>query len=485
MKPIIIRDLNHYFGEKSLAKQALFDINLEIEAGEIVIMTGPSGSGKTTLLTLLGGLRSVESGSLQTLGQELFSATEADLVKLRRKIGYIFQAHNLLPFMTAQQNVQMSLELEANLSGRKAASRAAEMLAQVGLKDRIKYYPKSLSGGQKQRVAIARALANHPKLVLADEPTAALDSKTGREVINLMHKLVKENHSTILLVTHDNRILDIADRIIYMEDGRLVDSETKSSQDKFLTASEANVINSLNFNSSLVHDNFEEELIPLTTNNHVPEIVTVNKQINNNRPLTHPNNDSVVLNPQSFNNKEFKVSQNQSSIDLTITPIIDDDPSRNLVQYRQQPDATNLINLDSSKYRNNNYHQATNNTNKENYTVICIDDSITILKAIETFLEDDIFKVITIQDPVKALTETVRNRPDIILLDVTMPKIDGYEFCSLLRQHQLFKNTPIIIVTSKKDSFNRNKAKLVGASDYLTKPFDRTDLLKILFKYLF
>ncbi len=221
MKPITICDLNYYFGKKSLAKQVLFDINLDIDAGEIVILTGPSGSGKTTLLTLIGGLRSVQSGSLCTLGKELFQASEAELVKLRGQIGYIFQSHNLLPFMTAQQNVQMSLELDRDLSGDRVVSQARGMLAAVGLAEKAQSYPNNLSGGQKQRVAIARALANQPKLILADEPTAALDSKSGREVVNIMYRLVKENHSTILLVTHDTRILDIADRIIYMEDGRL------------------------------------------------------------------------------------------------------------------------------------------------------------------------------------------------------------------------------------------------------------------------
>ena len=221
MKPITIGDLNYYFGRKALTKQVLFDINLEIDAGEIVIMTGPSGSGKTTLLTLIGGLRSLQSGSLCTLGKELFLASEAELVKLRGQIGYIFQAHNLLPFMTAQQNVQMSLELDRDLSVARVVAKAQAMLAAVGLEEKATYYPEHLSGGQKQRVAIARALANQPKLILADEPTAALDSKSGREVVNIMYRLVQENNSTILLVTHDFRILDIADRIIYMEDGRL------------------------------------------------------------------------------------------------------------------------------------------------------------------------------------------------------------------------------------------------------------------------
>ena len=222
MKPITISNLNYFFGKKALASQVLCDINLEIEAGEIVILTGPSGSGKTTLLTLIGGLRAVQSGSLCTLGKELFQASEAELVKLRGQIGYIFQAHNLLPFMTAQQNVQMSLELQENLSSKRVVAKARAILAAVGLKERGHDYPDNLSGGQKQRVAIARALANQPKLILADEPTAALDSKSGREVVNIMYRLVTENHSTILLVTHDTRILDIADRIIYMEDGRLV-----------------------------------------------------------------------------------------------------------------------------------------------------------------------------------------------------------------------------------------------------------------------
>ena len=155
------------------------------------------------------------------MGKELFQASEAELVKLRGKIGYIFQSHNLLPFMTAQQNVQMSLELNQDLSDRQIVTKARGMLAAVGLEEQANYYPDHLSGGQKQRVAIARALANQPKLILADEPTAALDSKSGREVVNIMYRLVKENHSTILLVTHDGRILDIADRIIYMEDGCL------------------------------------------------------------------------------------------------------------------------------------------------------------------------------------------------------------------------------------------------------------------------
>jgi len=221
-QPVIsIHKLNHYFGTGQLQKQVLFDINLEIFAGEIVIMTGPSGSGKTTLLTLLGGLRSAQSGSLNVLGQELCQASQNDLVQARRHNGYIFQAHNLHGSLTALENVQMGLEVHGIFSKSERHHRAAEMLKQVGLEERINYYPADLSGGQKQRVAIARALVSRPQIVLADEPTAALDKKSGRDVVDIMHDLAKQQGCTILLVTHDNRILDIADRIIYMEDGRL------------------------------------------------------------------------------------------------------------------------------------------------------------------------------------------------------------------------------------------------------------------------
>ncbi|BAZ79168.1 DevA family ABC exporter ATP-binding subunit [Sphaerospermopsis kisseleviana NIES-73] len=217
-----ISNLNQYFGTSKLKNQILFDINLSIKSGEIVIMTGPSGSGKTTLLTLIGGLRSVQNGSLKFIGEELCGAGNNKLVQVRRQIGYIFQAHNLLDFLTARQNVQMSLELQPNISEWEGRMQSEAMLHAVKLGDRINYYPSDLSGGQKQRVAIARALVSHPKLVLADEPTAALDSKTGRDVVNLMQELAREQHCAILMVTHDNRILDIADRIIHMEDGKLI-----------------------------------------------------------------------------------------------------------------------------------------------------------------------------------------------------------------------------------------------------------------------
>jgi len=225
LQPVIsARNLNHFYGEGELRKQILFNIDLDIYTGEIIIMTGPSGSGKTTLLTLMGGLRSAQGkGCLNILGQELHGASEVQLAHLRRHIGYIFQAHNLLTSLTARQNVRMSLELHEHFLESDMDALAAEMLTAVGLGHRVDYDVQNLSGGQKQRVAIARALISQPRIVLADEPTAALDKQSGRDVVELMQKLAREQRCTILLVTHDNRILDIADRIVTLEDGRLVD----------------------------------------------------------------------------------------------------------------------------------------------------------------------------------------------------------------------------------------------------------------------
>ena len=227
---IAIQNLNHYFGQGLLRKQVLFDISLEIQLGEIVIMAGPSGSGKTTLLTLIGGLRSVQEGCLHFADYELHGATEQQLVQIRRNIGYIFQGHNLIPFLTALQNVQMSVQLHKQVSPWEVCSQSVSMLKTVGLGEYMNCYPQNLSGGQKQRVAIARALVSNPRLILADEPTASLDRKTGRDVVELMQHLAKEQGCAILMVTHDNRILNVADRTIYMEDGRLISERSAESQ---------------------------------------------------------------------------------------------------------------------------------------------------------------------------------------------------------------------------------------------------------------
>jgi putative ABC transport system ATP-binding protein len=219
-KTIKVAGLNHYFGEGELRKQALYNNNLEVRRGEIVIMTGPSGSGKTTLLTLIGTLRTVQEGSLKVLGNELLGAGRDLIVGLRREMGFIFQAHNLFASLTAFQNVNMAAEL-AGMDRGAARERIEYLLNRLGLGHRIHYKPKSLSGGQKQRVAIARGLVHHPKLVLADEPTAALDEQSGREVVTLFQELAREEGVTIIMVTHDNRILDVADRIVNMVDGRI------------------------------------------------------------------------------------------------------------------------------------------------------------------------------------------------------------------------------------------------------------------------
>lgn len=219
---ILAEDLQHYYGEGELRKQVLYDNNLAIYPGEIIIMTGPSGSGKTTLLTLIGTLRRVQEGRLTVLGQDLQDAPDRSLVGLRQNIGFIFQAHNLFDSLSATQNVRMALELAAASSTMKSMTeRAQAMLDAVGLGHRLHHKPKQLSGGQKQRVAIARGLVHQPKLVLADEPTAALDEQSGRTVVELLQRLAKEQQTTIIIVTHDNRILDVADRIINLVDGRI------------------------------------------------------------------------------------------------------------------------------------------------------------------------------------------------------------------------------------------------------------------------
>jgi putative ABC transport system ATP-binding protein len=219
---IIAQGLQHYFGQGDLKKQVLFDNCLEIYPGEIIIMTGPSGSGKTTLLTLIGTLRRVQQGELQVLDRSLHDCSSSDILALRKQVGFIFQAHNLFDSLTATQNVRMALELlDPRGSRRQHNARCHEILHAVGLGERINHRPKQLSGGQKQRVAIARGLVHQPKLVLADEPTAALDEQSGRKVVQLLKQCARDYQATIIIVTHDNRILDVADRIVNMVDGRI------------------------------------------------------------------------------------------------------------------------------------------------------------------------------------------------------------------------------------------------------------------------
>ena len=217
-----VRGLNHWFGAGEARKQALYDIGLTLERGSFTALMGPSGSGKTTLLTLIGCLRAVQDGSVGLLGHELHGATEAELMALRKQLGFIFQAHNLHESLTAMQNVIMGIEVRPGLSDTLARHAAARALGLVGLSDRLDYLPANLSGGQKQRVAVARALAGNPAMILADEPTAALDKDSAADVVDLLKRLGAQRGTTTLLVTHDSRILDRADRILTLEDGRIV-----------------------------------------------------------------------------------------------------------------------------------------------------------------------------------------------------------------------------------------------------------------------
>ena len=221
--PLVCADsVNFFYGEGESRFQVLFDIGLDVMPGQLIVMTGPSGSGKTTLLTLIGALRSLQEGRLEVLGRDLSHLGAAELVRVRREIGFIFQMHNLFEALSAYENVKMALQLSGELSTAEMRSRGISMLERLGLGHRINHKPRSLSGGQRQRVAIARALANRPKLVLADEPTAALDQDSTRNVVRLFKELTVEDNSAILMVTHDHRIIELADRLVHMVDGRIV-----------------------------------------------------------------------------------------------------------------------------------------------------------------------------------------------------------------------------------------------------------------------
>lgn len=213
--------VNFWFGDGELRRQILFDVEFAIRPGEVVLLTGESGSGKTTLLTLVGALRTLTDGSLTVLGQEMLHAAPETQVAIRRRIGFIFQAHNLLPHLSALDNARLPLELSPEISRDQGIERASALLDSVGVGHRKHAFPSRLSGGEKQRVAVARALIGHPDLILADEPTSALDSRTGREVIELLIELSRGRGVPILIVSHDARIFDLTDRSIHMEDGRI------------------------------------------------------------------------------------------------------------------------------------------------------------------------------------------------------------------------------------------------------------------------
>lgn len=220
--PVVVRGLNHWFGSGEARKQAIFDVDLTIARGSLTVLMGPSGSGKTTLLTLIGALREVQDGSVALLGAELRGAAEAGLMALRRRLGFIFQAHNLHESLTAVQNVRMGLEVHGRGDRARQQAASTHMLGLLGLSERVDYLPGNLSGGQKQRVAVARALVSNPEIVLADEPTAALDKESGHTVVEMLREMGRVRGTTTIMVTHDPRIVDMADRIVTLEDGAIV-----------------------------------------------------------------------------------------------------------------------------------------------------------------------------------------------------------------------------------------------------------------------
>lgn len=215
-----IEHLKKHFGQGESETQVLKDLNFDVKEGEFVVLTGASGSGKTTLLTILGGLLSQSSGDILYNDQPLFDRSKASAVRLH-EIGFIFQESHLVPYLTVEEQL-VTLGREAGMSKGDAQKRARQLLDEIGLSHRLKVYPNSLSGGEKQRVAIMRAFMNHPKIILADEPTASLDASRATDVVEMIRDYIHDMDMVGIMITHDQRLFDYADRVIYLEDGQLV-----------------------------------------------------------------------------------------------------------------------------------------------------------------------------------------------------------------------------------------------------------------------
>jgi len=211
------------FGSGSATVDAVNGIDLSIGRGEILLVMGPSGSGKTTLLTILGGILKPTSGRVCINGTDITEMKESQLTQIRQKeVGFVFQSFNLIESLNALENVEVALNFAGVIGGR-ARDRATELLTELGLADRLTFKPRDLSGGERQRVSIARAISNNPSLILADEPTANLDSKHGHEVVSLLRDLAKQQGRCVVIVSHDPRIVDVADGVLWLEDGRFRD----------------------------------------------------------------------------------------------------------------------------------------------------------------------------------------------------------------------------------------------------------------------
>lgn len=224
-EPEILRvnELTKMFGEGESAVRAVDGVNLSVCCGELVLIMGPSGSGKTTLLMMIGGLLRATSGAVVIEGKDVTKLSEAQLAPVRRKsVGFIFQSFNLWESLSVQENVELPLNI-AGIKGKEAHERARTVLIERGLGDRLSFRSRDLSGGEKQRVSIARALVNEPRLLLADEPTANLDSKHGRDVMHLLQNIAKKGDRAVIVVSHDQRIREVADRVLWLEDGRFKD----------------------------------------------------------------------------------------------------------------------------------------------------------------------------------------------------------------------------------------------------------------------
>jgi putative ABC transport system ATP-binding protein len=223
---LVLERVEKVYGEGTSAVVAVRDVSMELRGGRFVLLMGPSGSGKTTLLLLMGCLLKPTRGRLFLFEHEVSALDERTLPALRRRyIGFVFQTFNLFPALTAVENVELAMNLRG-IKGQRARRRAVALLERMGLGERLHFLPRDLSGGEKQRVALARALAGDPPIILADEPTGMLDSRTGRQIAELLAQLARAEGRLVFMVTHDHRVRDLADDVLFMEDGRLVAGES-------------------------------------------------------------------------------------------------------------------------------------------------------------------------------------------------------------------------------------------------------------------